>query len=471
LTIEDIAQIKFDGTPHYKDHFGDGYYYVSPSSPFVQQKLDQMYVDIFETYGADMVYEDVIGGIGPVYDFNKKAPTPIYYKQAWLEHLKSKSSYPIITESGYDRLGESVTGFLRTIYDWMEESEKGWDYETDDGFWRYFPTSPYLYRDKVISYNSWATQAINKDVIAWSLLFGCPLCFCEDDPIFHDPSIISESSHRGPWFPILHPFQKYVISRTLGKLMTDYSDLEGKATKAVYDDISVIRNWDEDNSYISGKHSIAPNGALVRSSNGDLTAGILDAYNGEDLSSGDHYIIVLTYKDSIVVMHPYGEVSEINIERPADWSIDDNISIGAYYKGGIIDITQVLIDKHIKFNMMDSVSEERIFKYKILYGEPITKSQEMTFPGTPACLKTFPNPFRLFTNISFTHSESNFVSIVVYDIIGQEIRTLFNGVAMTGKHSLTWDGKNNRGGFVKPGIYIVKLQSGKQIRIIKILKI
>ncbi|MGK9475480.1 FlgD immunoglobulin-like domain containing protein [Melioribacter sp. OK-6-Me] len=72
----------------------------------------------------------------------------------------------------------------------------------------------------------------------------------------------------------------------------------------------------------------------------------------------------------------------------------------------------------------------------------------------------FPNPFNPSTNISFTIPRSEFVTLKIYDIKGQEIRTLVNGNYPAGTYQFEWNGKDNNNISVAAGVYIYSIQAG-----------
>jgi len=73
--------------------------------------------------------------------------------------------------------------------------------------------------------------------------------------------------------------------------------------------------------------------------------------------------------------------------------------------------------------------------------------------------QNYPNPFNPETRISFSLGSSGFVSVKVFNILGQEIRTLLSAEKNTGVHSLLWDGKDNSGNPVASGAYIYRIES------------
>lgn len=71
--------------------------------------------------------------------------------------------------------------------------------------------------------------------------------------------------------------------------------------------------------------------------------------------------------------------------------------------------------------------------------------------------QNFPNPFNPSTSVNFSVPTSGLVTIKVYDMIGQEVATLFSGNAERGTYTLVWNGKDNSGNFVSSGSYIYRM--------------
>ncbi|MEW5843825.1 MAG: T9SS type A sorting domain-containing protein [Bacteroidota bacterium] len=74
--------------------------------------------------------------------------------------------------------------------------------------------------------------------------------------------------------------------------------------------------------------------------------------------------------------------------------------------------------------------------------------------------QNYPNPFNPSTVIRFQLPQSSFVIVKVYDILGQEVKTLVNGVRDSGSYNVQWNGDNNFGAKVASGIYIYRIQAG-----------
>ena len=72
----------------------------------------------------------------------------------------------------------------------------------------------------------------------------------------------------------------------------------------------------------------------------------------------------------------------------------------------------------------------------------------------------YPNPFNPSTTIRYEIPKNEHVKLVVYDMLGREVKTLFEGPQTAGTHQVIWDGTNNQGQVVSVGTYIYTLYAG-----------
>ena len=73
----------------------------------------------------------------------------------------------------------------------------------------------------------------------------------------------------------------------------------------------------------------------------------------------------------------------------------------------------------------------------------------------------YPNPFNPETTIAFSTKESGRVSLDIYNIKGQKVRTLLNDHRDAGSHKVVWDGKDDNGKSVASGVFFYRMKSGK----------
>jgi hypothetical protein len=70
-----------------------------------------------------------------------------------------------------------------------------------------------------------------------------------------------------------------------------------------------------------------------------------------------------------------------------------------------------------------------------------------------------PNPFNPSTSVTFAMKDKGVVTLKIYNVAGQLVRTLMNGTKDVGSYTVTWDGKNDRGGAVASGVYFYKMET------------
>lgn len=72
-------------------------------------------------------------------------------------------------------------------------------------------------------------------------------------------------------------------------------------------------------------------------------------------------------------------------------------------------------------------------------------------------VKNFPNPFSNSTTVQFELDAASYVTLKIYDMIGNEIITLFEGYQSAGTHVIPWNAKNSSGLDVGSGSYLYEL--------------
>jgi len=77
-------------------------------------------------------------------------------------------------------------------------------------------------------------------------------------------------------------------------------------------------------------------------------------------------------------------------------------------------------------------------------------------------LDNYPNPFSNHTNIDFEISAKSKVVLEIYTLNGQRVKQLVNSEMVAGKHSISWNARNENNSQVEPGIYVCRMLVGNQ---------
>ncbi len=81
-------------------------------------------------------------------------------------------------------------------------------------------------------------------------------------------------------------------------------------------------------------------------------------------------------------------------------------------------------------------------------------------PETFALHQNYPNPFNPETQIAYDLPEDAPVSLKIYNLMGQEVKTLVDENKPAGTYTIRWDGRSNAGARVASGIYVYVLRAG-----------
>ncbi len=102
--------------------------------------------------------------------------------------------------------------------------------------------------------------------------------------------------------------------------------------------------------------------------------------------------------------------------------------------------------------------------YLLTYGASVVSlSPEINNSPTGYQLsQNYPNPFNGQTRINFVASKQKQAELIVYNILGQKVKTLFNDVAKIGLNTANWNGKNENGVDVSSGVYYYVLKIGEE---------
>ncbi len=93
--------------------------------------------------------------------------------------------------------------------------------------------------------------------------------------------------------------------------------------------------------------------------------------------------------------------------------------------------------------------------------EDVTSNSNNASIVTSELLGNYPNPFNPETRITFFTKENGHVSLDIYNIKGQKVKTLLNDTLEAGNHNVTWNGTDDNGKNVASGVFFYRMKSGK----------
>lgn len=153
-------------------------------------------------------------------------------------------------------------------------------------------------------------------------------------------------------------------------------------------------------------------------------------------STGNHFTVFINGREDITLTDP-------------DFFIDPR-SKPAFYAGV----------------MLAGGRNNRIDRFKILVtGVPVAVGDPpAAAPPTDFVLsQNYPNPFNPSTRVDYALPVASDVTIAVFNLRGQHVRTLRQGRQAAGRYTLTWDGTTDRGLPVVSGLYLLRLRAGNTV--------
>ena len=73
--------------------------------------------------------------------------------------------------------------------------------------------------------------------------------------------------------------------------------------------------------------------------------------------------------------------------------------------------------------------------------------------------QNFPNPFNPVTSLSYDLPEDSFVSITIYDMLGNVVNNLVNANQSFGYKTVQWNATDNLGQSLSAGVYLYRIET------------
>ena len=174
--------------------------------------------------------------------------------------------------------------------------------------------------------------------------------------------------------------------------------------------------------------------------------------------------------------------TKLEIENNTD-QLDQNILLlkNHYKEEGNLLIEKAFLtenqEKHIflETNSIDRddsyISIQYIFldKNNNIIAQGFVSQKVFAIPDEFALHQNFPNPFNPVTTILYDLPQESYVYLVIYDILGREVKTLFNSKEEAGYKSIRWDGRNNFGQKVSAGMYFYRIETSGYVKANKMI--
>lgn len=178
---------------------------------------------------------------------------------------------------------------------------------------------------------------------------------------------------------------------------------------------------------------------------------------GSDDSQVDYrfgYKTSITGSISYEIQFQIGNGNNITISRKLPKGVTGNLQDKF---GGIVVNKAMTTDGNITVTNHSITKLDMIVQYNFVpSGFDDSKSKVNQLSLNYILQQNYPNPFNPTTLINYSIPKSEFVTIKVYDLLGQEIATLVNGDKTAGNHRVEFNARR-----LTSGVYYYRMESGK----------
>ena len=340
-------------------------------------------------------------------------------------------------------------------------------------YWfRHIYNEPVLFQEDTSTALSLENFVINLDR-GWNLIgspFAFPVTF-EKDSNVTDPITYDEKGWTG-YQTELFPWNGYAV-------YTDINSAELTLIPFLESDSSRARALNNEEWYINIKlesqNYINHSAEIGRRK---YAKDVLDMFDTPVFPEIDNALSVsmdLNGAKSFKYMRDVRSIDESN----GVWNLkldahknERKISVSGHLRGLDHKISTAIIDipdRKIIYNFLEKgleiVKESQVsYDLKLIVGDEdfVFNTAEAILNDIPekfSLSQNYPNPFNPVTRMDYTLPKRSRVVISIYNVLGQEVKTIINREQEYGYHSITWDGIDNRGKQMSSGVYFARMNS------------
>lgn len=141
------------------------------------------------------------------------------------------------------------------------------------------------------------------------------------------------------------------------------------------------------------------------------------------------------------------------------WKVNDLPTTGEF--------TLIGLKEPIKMHLQDTVTfmdnKELKIQYQIPSAVQSGNSPKFLLPDDFSLFQNYPNPFNSITTIGFYLKKSGECELKIFNLIGNTVTVLYQGLQSAGYSTIQWDGRNQQGQMVASGVYFYQLKTDGQI--------
>jgi hypothetical protein len=197
-----------------------------------------------------------------------------------------------------------------------------------------------------------------------------------------------------------------------------------------------------------------------------------DSATGKDFSlevggsiSGYVYEAGVPLSGASVIVYGFFDIWPVY--KLTETSVDGSYKIGGLHTGkyvvlALIECDQIWYNNKPYWSPPDSVTvtmPSNTPNINFNFPSAVENEDEIAqHPSEFELHQNYPNPFNPGTQIEYTLKKTGHVTLHIYNVLGEKVKTLLDQDQPAGLYRIDWDGKNDNGKLVSSGLYLYKLE-------------
>jgi hypothetical protein len=191
----------------------------------------------------------------------------------------------------------------------------------------------------------------------------------------------------------------------------------------------------------------------------------------ESINPKAEKLIVLTGIGELDALNQYFRVDLMEPVSPVKITESELPEKSRYYllKCHPLSSLDEVMDTYLSLPFVDYVKplgkDKEFFFYPEIYKSDIEKDKQnepvkkllSDIPSKFSISQNYPNPFNARTSFSISLPQETQVNLAIYNVMGQNVKTIVDDCLAAGIHTITWDGTNESGHNVSSGIYFYRV--------------
>lgn len=189
--------------------------------------------------------------------------------------------------------------------------------------------------------------------------------------------------------------------------------------------------------------------------------GNIEFFYGPNITPGNDWVSGVSLGDEenftlTSISSTYNPPNDYALQfNPPDFPFGMNVTRSGLFQGTVQDVNQ---DWLVRFKVVDNLG--LVGFRDIPFTTRVLNTDEAVLASEFKLLQNYPNPFNASTTISFHLPEHSNVTLDVFNVRGQRIKTLLNGPVEAGHHLVQWNGDGASGTQTASGVYYYRLSNG-----------